>query len=82
MQVVAINIGTQFFSLGDWREFWNAVGGGEVLWAQDNSGAATSAFQVVALGTTIIIDRQGQIRYRDAGATSYEKLREEVGRVL
>ena len=82
MQVVAINIGTQFYTLGDWREFWNAVGGGEVLWAQDNGGAATSAFQVIALGTTIIVDRQGQITYRDAGATPYKKLKEEVNRVL
>ena len=79
---MAINIGAQYYSLSDWQQFWNAVGGGKVLWAQDKGGAATSAFQVVALGTTIIVDRQGRVTYRDAGATSYQKLKEELGHVL
>jgi len=82
VRVVAINIGAQYYSLGDWRQFWRSVGGGEVLWAQDVEAKAASAFKVVGLGTTIIIDREGRITYRDAGATTYEKLKEEVSRVL
>jgi len=35
-------------------------------------------FRVATLGTTIIIDRQGSISYRDNGATPYNILRNEV----
>jgi len=59
--------------------------GSDVLWAQDTYGDAIKTYRVVALGTTIIIDRKGQIMYRDEGVTSYtrlkiddEKVREEI----
>ncbi len=39
-------------------------------------------FTVTGLGTTIIIDPQGRISYRDAGATSYDVLRTEIEKTL
>ncbi len=68
--------------LQDWKRYWRGLGAGDVLWAQDLGGNAVSSFNVTALGTTIIIDREGRMVYRDAGATSYERLREEVERAL
>ena len=39
-------------------------------------------FEVLTLGTTIIINRQGSISYRDDGPTPYNKLRDEIERIL
>jgi len=79
---VAINILPGRFTLGEWRAFWQYLGGGEVLFAEDARQQAVPAFNVRALGTTIIINREGRVLYRDSGATTYEKLRVEVGRAL
>ena len=82
MQAVAINISPQYYSLDQWQSYWRDIPAGDVLWAQDNGGAATSAYQLTALGTTVIIDREGKVRYRDEGVTSYEKYKEELAKVL
>ena len=39
-------------------------------------------YRVFSLGTTIIIDRQGRISYRDGGATSYKVLYSQVKELL
>ena len=62
--VVAINQAAQF-SLDDWQTFWRSTGALNVIWAQDANLLATRTHGVTALGTTIIIDRDGQIVYRD-----------------
>ena len=82
MQVVAVNINARFSSLEDWRAFWRSKSAKDVLWAQDERGEAVSAYQVASLGTTVIIDREGRVRYRDGGATPYGKLKEELAKVL
>ena len=53
-----------------------------VIWANDDDLSLVREFNVQTLGTTIIIDRNGQIVYRDGGATPYDKLKAEVGDVL
>lgn len=81
VKVVAIN--TQpFYGLGQWRDYWRSLGAGDVLWAQDTDYSAVTAYRVTALGTTIIIDREGRVAYRDGGATSYAKLLAEVQKAL
>jgi len=81
VEVVAIN--TQpFYNLQYWKTFWRSLGAGDVLWAQDSDYSAIAAYNVLNLGTTIIINRQGRIIYRDGGVTSYNKLRAEVEKAL
>lgn len=83
VEVVAINIVPERASLGQWKAFWLYVGGGEdVLFAEDIGQRAVGVFNVRGLGTTIIIDRQGRVVYRDSGATTYWKLRSEVDKAL
>ena len=81
VEVVAINQATQF-SLDDWETFWRPTGALSVIWAQDTNLMATRTYGVTALGTTIIIDRDGQIVYRDHKATSQETLQSEIEKVL
>ena len=81
VEVVAINQAAQF-SLDDWETFWRSTGALSVIWAQDTNLMATRTYGVTALGTTIIIDRDGQIVYRDHKATSQETLQSEIEKVL
>ncbi len=81
VEVVAINQATQF-SLDDWQAFWRSTGALNVTWAQDTNLQATRTYGVTALGTTIIIDRDGQIVYRDHKPTSQETLQSELKNVL
>ena len=83
VQVVAINIQPFYdFNLQPWKRFWKSLGAGDVLWAQVTDSSAVTAYNALTLGTTIIIDREGRIVYRDGGATSYDKLRAEVEKAL
>jgi len=77
VSVVAINT-APWSSFQEWRDFWRSKGGGEVIWATDTDQSLVRLLQVRSLGTTIIIDRQGRVSYRDDGATSYSTLRREV----
>ena len=68
-----------FIAIEDWKEYWKSKDADDVTWAQaDAEGELIKQFRVLSLGTTIIIDRNGQISYRDDGATSYETLRANV----
>ena len=77
VQVVAINTAT-WSSLEEWRDFWRSLGADDVLWATDADQGLVRLYQVLTLGTTIIIDRQGNIAYRDNGATPYDVLYRQV----
>ena len=81
LSVVAINT-APFSSLEDWKKFWKSKDAADVTWATDTTGELVQQFWVYSLGTTIMIDRAGQIAYRDDGATSYEVLRTEVEKIL
>jgi len=51
-------------------------------WAVDQSGEVARALGVSALETTIIIDREGEIAYRNTTSTDYETLKSELEEVL
>ena len=53
-----------------------------MTWAKAGDGSVVRAFQVNSVGTTIIIDREGRVAYRDAVATPYETLKTELEKVL
>lgn len=81
VRVVAINT-APWSGLPEWQDFWISKGGGEVIWATDRDQRLVRLLQVRSLGTTIIIDRQGRLSYRDDGATPYSTLRREVDDLL
>ena len=81
VSVVAINT-APFASLEDWKEFWKSKGAADVTWATDPDGQLVQLFKVFSLGTTVIIDRQGRISYRDDGATPYDVLLAQVENAL
>ena len=68
--------------LKDWVSFWKSTGAGDVLWGQDTSGSTIRAYQLLALGTKVIVDRNGAVAFRSDGPTEYEKLRSEIEKVL
>ena len=81
--MVAVNILAHRYMLDEWKGFWRSVGGGEdVLVAEDMDKRAAAALNVRELGTTIIVDREGNVAYRDWGPTAYDTLRSEVQKAL
>jgi alkyl hydroperoxide reductase subunit AhpC len=81
VQVLAINT-APWVSVEDWRDYWHSKGAADVSWANDLDQQMIKSFQVTRLGTTIIIDRQGRISYRDNGPTPYDVLRTEIEKTL
>jgi hypothetical protein len=55
---------------------------GLLPWAVDQKGEISRALGVNALESTVILDREGEIVYRDAEASDYETLESELGGVL
>ncbi len=51
-------------------------------WAIDKTGEVSRSLNVGALGSTVIVDREGRIAYRDASETDSETLKRELGKVL
>ena len=79
--MVAINT-IPWASIDVWKEFWGSKEALDVTWATDTEQELLQQFEVLTLGTTIIIDRQGSISYRDDGATPYNTLRKKVEEVI
>jgi peroxiredoxin len=52
------------------------------VWAFDQGQRVAQAYRVRALDTTIIIDRAGQIVYRDALPTPYQTLQQQIAQLL
>ena len=63
-------------------QFKNSVQGGDHLRAIDRENRWALAYEIKILDTTVIVDRQGRIAYRDESSTSYQKLKEEVESLL
>lgn len=82
VKVVAINIWPEVYPLDQWVDFWKGTGAGDVLWGQDVNGTTVKDYRLVALGTEIIVDRQGQLAFRSDGASGYQKLRSQIEKVL
>ncbi len=79
--VVAINIESGI-SLNRWREYWKRIGAADVLWATDEDHSVTRKLGVTSTGTTIIVDRNSRIVFRDSGATTYETLWDAITKIL
>lgn len=62
--------------------FQRQVPGAEYTWAIDRTGALVRAFQVRSLDTTVLIDRQGRVAFRDGVPRSYDVLKRELEKVL
>ncbi len=70
------------YSLGDWQTWWYRYTDRSVIWADDTQGEAVVAFGVYAVGTKVIVDRQGRLVYHSGGAAGYDVLNAAVKRVL
>lgn len=82
---MAINVASDFYSLEEWGSFWEYLfddGAGELLLAQDINNSVKEEFQLFALGTEILIDRQGRVAFRSDGPAGYDELRSEIEKVL
>jgi peroxiredoxin len=66
----------------DLAGFQRWVGPAEYTWAIDRTGALVRAFQVRALDTTVVIDREGRVAYRDGVPTPDDLLKRVVAEVL
>ncbi len=67
----------------DLERFRQMAQGPQRHWAIDrDSRALVLPYQVRTLGTTLIIDRQGRLAYRDDSPTPYDRLKRELEKVL
>ena len=62
--------------------FRRAGGIGELPWAVDETGEFTRALGVRALDSTVIVDRDGKVSYRDARPTERTVLEEKLEETL
>jgi hypothetical protein len=51
-------------------------------WAVDQEGEVAAALGVNALETTVILDENGEVVYRDTSSTDYETLQGELEKAL
>lgn len=79
--MVAVNI-LPAYTLEEWRAFWKRTGAGDVLWAQDAESQASKAYQLLYLGTEVVVDRQGRVAFRSDGPARYEALRAALEKTL
>ena len=79
--MVAINFDPRY-SLDSWELFWKTTGAGDVILAQDTDGSTAQDYQLVALGTEVIVDRDGLVAFRSDGPAGYERLRSAVDQAL
>lgn len=66
----------------DLKGFRDKIASSSHLWAMDEGSVIAQAFGVRFLDTTIIIDRDGNVAFRDARATDYETLAAVVEALL
>lgn len=81
MTVVAVNIEPRS-PLEQWVSFWKSTGAGDVLWGQDTNGSTVKSYRLLAVGTEVIVDRQGSVVFRSDGSVGYKKLRSEIEKHL
>ena len=62
--------------------FQRRGGVGSLPWTIDRRGEISRAVGVNALETTVIVDREGEVVFRDSVSTDYETLERELEEVL
>ena len=60
------------------EQFQQAADNGAYVWAFDNGMQVLNAYQVRSLDTTLILDKNGIVVYRDELPTAYETLKSEL----
>ena len=68
--------------LEEWVSFWRSTGAGDVLWGQDTSGSVVRDYRLLALGTEVIVGRQGAVTFRSDGPVGDKRLRSEIEKAL
>ena len=63
------------------EEFRQAGGIQQLPWAIDETGEVSRSLGIRALDSTVIVDREGRIAYRDSAPTPYETLDNELKEV-
>lgn len=58
--------------------YFRSVGGGDYLYAADPGFRVATSYEVLALGTTVIVDDEGIVRYVDSEPTSADVMSREV----
>lgn len=81
VEVIAVNLLISA-PLDYWREYWQKVGGGDVIYAQDTRREAIRTLGIQTAGATVVINGKGRIIWRDLYATTYETLKEAVEQAL
>ncbi len=81
MNVVAINFDPRY-SLDTWQRFWKSTGAGDVIVAQDTNSTTPRDYELVALGTEVVVDRDGLVAFRSDGPAGYQRLRSAVDQAL
>ena len=87
-RVLAVNIDPSGYTLEDWVNFIDGYepdelpGFAEGAAVQDVNNQAIRQYQLRALGTEVLVDRQGIVAVRSEGSMSYAKLSSEVERLL
>lgn len=61
-------------SIGQLRTFIDAAGNPPIEFAMDRTSEVALAYEVRALDTTVVVDRQGRMVYRDESPTDYGTL--------
>jgi thiol-disulfide isomerase/thioredoxin len=81
ISIVAVNIDPS----ATWEtieQFKQAAGSPPLVWASDFDQKVTLAYAVQALDTTLILDHEGRVVYRDETPTQYEMLKIELEKLL
>lgn len=63
-------------------DYYRSVGGGDYLYAADKGFQVAKEYEVIALGTTLILDPGGIVTFRDEVPTLPDVLEREIGRAL
>lgn len=63
-------------------EYYRSLGGGDLAYGEDRRFRVAQAYAVIELSTTLVIDPEGLVTFRDSGFTPWETLRSEVGELL
>lgn len=76
---MAINLVPQYNTLDEWRAYLEGYGANDFVWASDTfDQLAARTYNIQSLGTTIILDRKGQMIYRDESSSTFEMLQPAV----
>ena len=88
LRVLAVNIESRNYTLAEWTAFVKRFEPNEFIGlaqsgsVQDVTNQAIQAYQLKALGTQVIVDRQGRVAFRRDGPTGYKRLRSEIEKAL